>query len=184
MNIVKDYLTKLQETISELSVEQIEENINLIQSAHDNGKQVFLIGNGGSAAMASHFACDLQKGLKMASGKRLRAIALTDSIPIISAWANDTSYNNIFSEQLDSLADSGDLLIAISGSGNSPNIINAVEKANEMGLITVGWSGFDGGKLAKVVKHPLIINSDNMQRIEDVHVILAHVIFFSMVSKY
>jgi D-sedoheptulose 7-phosphate isomerase len=154
-----------------------------LKSAHSEGRQVFVLGNGGSAATASHVAEDLQKGVKECSGKRFKVISLTDSTPLICAWANDNGYDCIFAEQLDSFLEPGDVVIAISGSGNSPNVIKAVEKANQMGAITVGWSGFSGGKLAKVAQKSIVVASDNMQRIEDVHLILGHLVFTCMMSE-
>lgn len=183
MSYLSDYLKLLQQTIAALPVENIQDVVDTVRNAHADGRQLFLLGNGGSASTASHIACDLQKGLKQCSGKRFRASSLTDNVAIMTAWANDTDYQNIFAEQLDSLLEPGDVVIAISGSGNSPNVIKAVEKANEMGAITIGWSGFDGGKLAKVAQKPIVVQSDNMQRIEDVHTILGHVVFSCLMHE-
>ena len=110
-------------------------------------------------------------------------MSITDNVALMTAWANDTDYENIFAEQLDSLLQPGDVVIAISGSGNSPNVIKAVEKANEMGAITIGWSGFKGGELAQVAQKSIVVHSDNMQRIEDVHMILGHVVFACMMKE-
>ena len=182
-NIIDDYLIKLNETIKTLDTAAISKTLEAIKTARDTGKQVFVIGNGGSAATASHLATDLQKGLRLCTGKRLKAIALTDSIGLITAWGNDYSYDDIFSGQIESLADAGDVLIAISASGNSSNILKAVNTANELGLQTIGWSGYDGGKLASIVDIPVVVLNDNMQRIEDIHLIIAHVIFTCLISE-
>ena len=101
----------------------------------------------------------------------------------MTAWANDTDYADIFAQQLDSLLEPGDVVIAISGSGNSPNVIKAVEKANQIGAITIGWSGFNGGKLAQIVRKPIVVNSDNMQRIEDVHMIMGHLVLACLMKQ-
>jgi D-sedoheptulose 7-phosphate isomerase len=177
MSIIRDYLDTVAKTIIELPEDKIQDVVDTLSAAHAEGRQVILLGNGGSAATASHIACDFQKSLKECSGKRFRASAVTDNVALMTAWANDTAYENIFSEQLDSLLEPGDVVIAISGSGNSPNVIKAVEKANEMGAITIGWSGFEGGKLAKVAQKSIVVPSDNMQRIEDIHLVLGHLVF-------
>ena len=177
MTLIRDYLDQVAVAISGLPEDKIRDIVETLKSAHVEGRQVFLLGNGGSAANATHIAEDLQKGVKECTGKRFRVIALTDSVPLITAWANDTGYENIFAEQLESLAEPGDVVIAISGSGNSPNVLKAVEKANEMGVLTIGWSGFSGGKLAQIAKKSIVVGSDNMQRIEDAHLVLGHLIF-------
>lgn len=173
---VSTYLGTVSEIISGLPVEQINDIIQTIRRAYDEGKHVLLCGNGGSASTASHFACDLQKGVGSIGSRRFRALSLTDAMPIITAWANDTDYSNIFSEQVATWANPGDVLIAISGSGNSPNVIKAVETANALGMTTIGWAGMGGGKLAKIAQKSIVVPTDNMQQIEDVHVVLAHLI--------
>lgn len=183
MSMIQEYLELATKAIAELPAKKIQEMIDTLKTAHDNGRQVFLLGNGGSAATASHVAEDLQKGIKLCSGKRFKVMALTDSTPLICAWANDNGYDCIFSEQLDSFLEPGDIVIAISGSGNSPNVIKAVEKANEMGAITIGWSGFGGGKLARIAQQSIVANSDNMQRVEDVHMVLGHLVFTCLMKQ-
>ena len=183
MSIIKDYLNLVTKAISELPEEKIRDVIDTLKKAHADGRQVFLLGNGGSAANATHIAEDLQKGIKECSGKRFRVISLADSVPLITAWANDSDYEEIFAEQLDSLLEPNDVVIAISGSGNSANVIRAVEKANAMGAVTIGWSGFSGGKLARLARKSIVVNSDNMQRIEDVHLILGHLAFSCMMQE-
>lgn len=183
MSMIQEYLTLVNKALAELPEDKIQDMIDTLKAAHADGRQVFLLGNGGSAATASHVAEDLQKGIKECSGKRFKVMALTDSTPLICAWANDNGYDCIFAEQLDSFLEPGDVVIAISGSGNSPNVIKAVEKANTMGAITIGWSGFAGGKLAQVAQKSIVVNSDNMQRIEDVHMVLGHMIFSCMMKQ-
>jgi len=183
MSMIRDYLDSVSKALAELPEEKIQDAIETIKAAHADGRQVFVMGNGGSASTASHIACDFQKGLKEYSGKRFRCSSITDNVAVMTAWANDTDYENIFAEQLDSLLEPNDVVIAISGSGNSKNIIKAVEKANEMGAITLGWSGFDGGKLSRVARKPIVVNSDNMQRIEDVHLVLGHLVFHCLMRQ-
>jgi D-sedoheptulose 7-phosphate isomerase len=181
--MIREYLDLVAQALAELPEAKIQDVIDTLKAAHADGRQVILLGNGGSAATASHLACDLQKGLKEHTGKRLRASSVTDNVAVMTAWANDTSYENIFAEQLDSLLQPGDVVVAISGSGNSPNVIKAVQKANELGAITIGWSGFAGGKLAQVAQKSIVVNSDNMQRIEDVHMVLGHLIFSCLMKQ-
>lgn len=180
---INEYLTGLRDTLQTLDENTISKVIDALRTAAKERKQVFTVGNGGSAATASHLATDLQKGLRTCTGKRMKVISLADSIGLITAWGNDYGFDDIFSGQLESLADSGDLLIAISGSGNSRNVLNAVETARQMGLTTIGWSGFDGGKLAQMVDIPVVIDSTNMQRIEDIQLVLTHVIFYVLTNE-
>lgn len=183
MSNITDYLNLVSTAISELPEEKIRDVVDTLKQAHADGRRVFLLGNGGSAANATHIAEDLQKGIKECTGKRFKVTSLTESVPLITAWANDTSYEDIFAEQLDSALEPGDVVIAISGSGNSPNVLRAVEKANEMGAVTIGWSGFSGGKLAQLAQKSIVVASDNMQRVEDVHLILGHLIFACMMQE-
>ncbi len=178
MNFVENYLRELKETLDKLPFPQIEKIKDILLEAYRENRKVFIMGNGGSAATASHFACDLAKGTagKDDSRKRFKVIALTDSVPIITAWANDTAYENIFLEQLKNLLDAGDVVIAISGSGNSRNIIKAVEYANAQKALTIGLTGFRGGKLKGMVQECLIVPSHSMEQIEDVHLILEHIL--------
>jgi D-sedoheptulose 7-phosphate isomerase len=140
---------------------------------------MFLFGNGGSASLASHFACDLGKGTCMQGNdrKRLRAIALTDNIPTITAWANDSGFDDIFAEQLRNLVQRGDVAFAISCSGNSRNVLEALHVARTAGAITIGLGGFEGGRMKSMCDSCLIVPSDNMQIIEDLHLSIAHCIF-------
>ena len=145
MSIIRNYLDLVAKALSELPEDKIRDIIETLKAAHAGGRQVFILGNGGSASTASHIACDFQKGLKECTGKRFRVSSITDNMAVLTAWANDTDYENVFAEQIDSLLEPGDIVLAISGSGNSPNVIKAVEKANQMGAITIGWSGYAGG---------------------------------------
>ncbi|MDH7482315.1 MAG: SIS domain-containing protein [Armatimonadota bacterium] len=178
MDRVKNYLNDVAQLLIEAPTEDIRKIASLVMDAYLSGKQVFIMGNGGSAATASHLACDLQKGIGCLNpDKKFRVMALTDNVPIMTAWANDTDYSNIFAEQLATWVEPGDLVIGISGSGNSPNIIKGIEVAKEKGAITAGLSGFKGGKLAQVADHNVVVLSDNMQHIEDVHMVISHLIF-------
>lgn len=177
MDRVNGYLDAVTELLAQVSREDIHKVADLVVDAYKSGKQVFLMGNGGSAATASHVACDLQKGINCAGDKKFKVMSVTDNIPLIMAWANDYDYSDIFAEQIATFVQPGDLVIGISGSGNSPNVIKGIELANEKGAVTVGLCGFKGGKLAQTAHHSVVVASDNMQYIEDIHMILGHLIF-------
>lgn len=150
--------------------------IDLLLRAYRGDRQVFLVGNGGSAATASHFACDLAKGTRKPDRRPWRVIALTDNVPLLTAWANDVSYEEVFARQLDSLVNPEDVLVAISGSGNSPNVLNAVRVGRERGAATLGITGGSGGALASLVDLCITVPTQEMHFIEDAHLIVAHLI--------
>jgi D-sedoheptulose 7-phosphate isomerase len=177
MDFIGSYLNTVAGLLGEVPKDDIRAVADLVVDAYRSGRQVFLMGNGGSASLASHLACDLQKGVGGMGPQKFRVMAVTDSIPIMTAWANDSDYANIFAEQIATWVQPGDLVIAISGSGNSPNVIKGIETANGKGAVTVGLSGFKGGRLAQVAQHNIVVGSDDMQHIEDVHVVLSHLIF-------
>jgi len=176
MQEVKQYLNDISRLISDLPEGQVQELVDAVAEAYESGRQVFVLGNGGSAATASHLACDLQKGIGGIGPKRFKVMALTDNVAIMTAWANDTDYSEIFARQIETWANPGDLVIAISASGNSPNVIKAVETANSKGALTYGLAGFNGGRLAQTAKKCVIAPSDNMQLVEDAHTIIAHLV--------
>lgn len=136
---------------------------------------IFTCGNGGSASTASHLALDLQKAARGA-GRRTRALCLSDSIGLITAWANDSDFAQVFAEQLDVLAKRGDALLVISVSGSSPNLVRALETARERGLVTIGLLGKDGGAAAALCDHPVVVRSEDYGWVESVHVVLHHVV--------
>lgn len=169
------YLSEMRGTLSKLPIDKIERVVDLLRQARTQRKRVFLFGNGGSAATASHLACDLGKGTNAHGNPRLRAVALTDNVPLISAWANDSSYDDIFAQQLQEQVEPGDIAIGISGSGKSRNVLNAIKVARSAGAITVGLTGFDGGDLKGLVDHCIIVPDNSMDQIEDIHLLLGHV---------
>lgn len=182
-NLMKDYLSGVSDLLENTSEKDIRTVVDLLKQAYEEDRQVFLLGNGGSAATASHLACDFQKGIGGFYKKRFRVMAVTDSIPIITAWANDSEYSDVFARQVADFVNSGDLVIGISGSGNSPNVIKAMEMANEKGATTIGFAGYSGGRLAEVAKHSVIVRSENMQQIEDVHLVLGHLVFTCLMRE-
>jgi D-sedoheptulose 7-phosphate isomerase len=174
---VPSYLEELSTTIGKLPVQAIDRLAGMFLGAYEKGGTIFLFGNGGSASLASHMTCDLGKGTSSATGQRLRAVALTDNVALITAWANDTRYENIFAEQLENLLHPGDVAFAISASGNSPNVLAALNLARRMGAITAGITGFEGGQMKLLCDHCVVVPSDNMQIIEDLHLSIAHAVF-------
>ncbi len=172
----KDYLDRVCREIGNLDLGQIEAVSERIEDAYHAGRFVFIIGNGGSGANASHLSEDLAKcTLRDFEGqKRLKVLSLTDNTAGIMAWGNDEGYDRIFIEQLKNLASAGDLLLAISGSGNSPNILKAVQWSNDHGMTTVGITGFDGGKLQRLAHHNMHAPIDDMGIVESLHQIAFH----------
>ncbi len=173
---IHDYTTSLQDVLNQLPADDVLRSVDEIIEAGERGSAVFILGNGGSAATASHFACDLAKGTQRPGVRPFRVIALTDNVPLITAWGNDTAYDRIFAEQLRPLVQPGDLVVGISGSGNSPNVLEAMRVAREAGARTIGWTGFRGGKIKDLVDVCVIVPSDSMEQIEDVHLILEHAV--------
>ena len=150
--------------------------VPLLLRARTDGRTIFFFGNGGSASTASHFVVDIGKATIRGDGKRFRCVALVDNVESVTAWANDTEYSRVFSEQLRGLAQPGDVAIGISGSGNSPNVLEAMRTARALGLATVGLTGMGGGKLKGLVDVPLVVPSNSMQHIEDVHLLVCHLL--------
>jgi D-sedoheptulose 7-phosphate isomerase len=172
----KDYLDRVCREIQSLDLDQLEDVSRVIEEAYRDGRFVFVIGNGGSGANASHISEDLAKAtLRDFEGqKRLKVVSLTDNTAGIMAWGNDEGYDRIFIEQLKNLASPGDVLLAISGSGNSPNILRAVEWANSNGLTTVGITGFGGGKLKELNHLNMHAGIDDMGMVESLHMVAFH----------
>jgi D-sedoheptulose 7-phosphate isomerase len=174
---VNAYFANLSSTVGGLPFHAINEVVESLMCAYETSATIFLFGNGGSAALASHLACDLGKGTVNGSPKRFRALALTDSVPLMTAWANDSKYDNIFAEQLLNFVRPKDVAFAISASGNSPNVLNALEVARKAAAFTVGLTGFDGGQMRQLCDVCVVVPSDNMQIIEDLHLCVAHSLF-------
>lgn len=170
------YFSKVQEISAQIDMESVEKLVNVLFEAYKQGHRVFIFGNGGSAANASHFCEDLVKDTlaSIEDQKRIKAISLTDNVSCITAWANDEGYDRIFEQQLISLCEPGDVTIAISGSGNSSNVVRATEYAKAHGLFTVGMTGYNGGELRKMINLELHVPSFDMGLVESVHGIVIH----------
>jgi len=175
----KKIITDVLETLNE---HEINTFMDMIMKAYENDKFIYVIGNGGSAANASHLAQDLAKGTRHSKEqkKRIKALSLTDNTPFITAQGNDEGYDSIFEQQLRTFAASGDYLIAISGSGNSPNIINAIEWANNNEVKTIGITGYDGGKLRKMASHTVHVPLNEMCTAESIHSIIFHYVILEI----
>lgn len=175
-NFYKEYLNLLEEAIAGLDLEKVDSIVDMLQEAQEKAWKVFIFGNGGSAATASHFACDLAKIAAVPGKPPLRAVSLTDNVSMMTAIANDISYADIFVEQMSVLWNRGDIAIGISASGNSPNVLKAIEYARDHGGKTIGLSGFGGGKLAKIVNMSFTFPYRNYGVVEDLHLVLGHLI--------
>lgn len=176
MDPVDRYLKEVVEMVEALPRDGIWRVVRAIQETRDRNGQVFLMGNGGSAALASHMATDLAKTSMVPGVRRIRAISLTDNVPLMTAWANDASYEDVFVEQLANLLQPGDLVIAVSGSGNSPNVLRAVKAARANGARTIGFTGRPGGRLKNIVDISIVVPSRRIEQAEDAHLILDHAI--------
>ncbi|MFH1590439.1 MAG: SIS domain-containing protein [archaeon] len=179
-SFAQNYLDNLKAAIDGIDLDELAKVADAITTAYQGERQIFILGNGGSASTASHMACDLGKGTLMnrydTKEKRYRVIALTDNIPLMTAYANDLSYEDIFSQQLRNLVQKDDLVIAISASGNSPNVIKAVDVAQEAKAIVIGFSGFTGGKLLEKSDICLHVNQKHYGRVEDLHLVFDHLL--------
>ena len=170
---ITTYRKELNQCFDELDSKVLE---RIVSTMLHRGRTTYIIGNGGSASTASHMAIDFTKGTQIEKGHRLRVVSLTDNVAVLTAWANDTNYKDIFKKQLEVLAKRDDILIAISASGNSENILEAVHWANDQGLGTIGFIGFGGGKLKSLVDADITVSSQNYGVVEDFHLSLGHIL--------
>ena len=177
---ISDYLAETRAALDGLSVQEIRAFIEALEQAYRDGRQVLIIGNGGSAASATHLAVDLSKtvlGRPVNRGaKRFRALALTTDVSVLTAWANDFSFNDVFAEQIEALGQPGDLLVVITGSGNSANVVSGVETAKRRGLRTIGLLGFDGGRVKEMLDTHVLVQSTDYGHVEDMHLVLVHLV--------
>ena len=176
MERIQEYISHLQGVLDRLCLPDVRGSIDLVMQAYHADRQIFVIGNGGSASTASHIATDLGKGTSLPGVRRFRVISLTDNASTMTAWSNDVCYEDVFLEQLKNLVNPGDLVIAISASGNSENIIRAIRHAKDVGCKTIGWTGFGGGKLQQLTDVSVVVDSHEYGPVEDVHLILNHIL--------
>ncbi len=174
------YLAGTREVLAKLDTDLIDQIVEQVWQTHKDGGTVYLFGNGGSAALATHIACDLAKGTLAKGQRRMRAVSLNDNVALMTAWANDSNYAEIFAEQLHDVVQAGDLVLAISSSGNSPNVVRGLEVAREAGATCVALSGFKGGRVKDLCDLCLVVPSDSVQHIEDAHLGVTHAIFIAI----
>lgn len=184
MSIVQKYFTDLKSTIDLLDEVPIETAVSTLHNARLNEKQVFVMGNGGSASTATHFVCDLNKNTRADWLPHFRLVGLTDNMAIFAAYANDEGYENVFVKQLANFLRPGDVVVGISASGNSENVLRAVQYANATGKnTTIGLTGFSSGKLGPMVDIHMHVPSDNIEQVEDLHLVLAHLMTTALKNK-
>ncbi len=178
LDFSQQYKSKLLHALETVDLYAVSRAIEILAEARDNNRHIFTCGNGGSASTASHFVTDMVKGASFNKKTRFRIMALTDSMPTITAYSNDVSYDCVFAEQLKNFAQPGDVLIAISGSGNSPNVVCAMDYANSIGCQTIALTGRDGGKLGPMAKLQIRVAEPHMGRIEDGHMVVCHMLCY------
>ncbi|QOJ20064.1 MAG: SIS domain-containing protein [Gammaproteobacteria bacterium] len=177
------YLDKLQATLAALDRDQIDHAVGLVTAAWENGRQIITLGNGGSSLTALHFINDWNKSIYLSSGRSFRGRSLLDNVGLIMSYSNDISFEDMFVEQLKNIMEPGDLVLALSGSGNSENVIRAVQYANTHGAVTLGLCGYSGGKLKEIAQHHVWAAVNDMQISEDVHAIFGHIVMQALCCK-
>lgn len=177
---IERYCHTVSELLQQLPMADLTRIEEMLGACYRRGGTIFVAGNGGSAATASHFACDLVKGTRNDPSPRFRVIALTDNVPLMTAWANDSSYDDIFAEQLSALVRRGDVLVLISASGNSPNILEAASAAERAGAVIVALTGAGGGKVAELAKVTVRVPAETMEQVEDGHSVITHALCIAL----
>ena len=173
---VSNYVAELKRAMDLIPMDKLEQTIEILINAYETGHTVFIMGNGGSGATASHFVCDLNKSVHRGQSKRMRCICLNDNMPSILAYANDLSYDDIFVGQLENFLEKEDAVIVLSASGNSSNVLKAIQYAHQKSAHTVAFTGFKGGQAADRAKISIIIPANDVKKIEDIHLLLTHMI--------
>jgi D-sedoheptulose 7-phosphate isomerase len=177
------YRDELLRVLERLDLEEVDRFIGVLERALAAGSTVFVFGNGGSGATASHIACDMNKGVSYGKARRFKVICLNDNVPTMMAYANDVTYDDVFVEPLRNFLSPSDVVIGISGSGNSENVIRAIDYANEVGALTVGLSGYSGGKLKQKAKISVHVAANDMQMAEDVHLVVGHMAMQALCAR-
>ena len=175
---IRQYIEMEKQVLDYLAENDINKVMNVLEQARLSRKRIFICGNGGSASTASHLECDFNKGISYEQEVKYDIECLSDNVPMMMAIANDIGYNDIFVEPLKNKMKQGDLVIGISGSGNSENVVRAFEYANKIGADTIAFTGYSGGKLKEIAKYNIHVRIDNMQIVEDIHLILDHMMMF------
>ena len=183
MAYVRDYKKSLFTALNTVDLDRVEALIEVFRKAREDGRQIFVFGNGGSAATANHFACDIVKGASFGKEERFKIMSLSEQIPTLTAYSNDVGYASVFVEPLKNFARPGDVVMAISGSGNSENVIRAVKYANSIGCYTVGLSGITGGRLQPGVDLSVHVSDNHMGRVEDAHFFVCHMVCYSFMDR-
>lgn len=176
-NKVINYINSLKVSLDKVDVDEIVMVAEIFIYARDKGKTIYTMGNGGSGSTASHMVCDIIKGCSFGKEKKFKILCLNDNIPTLLAYSNDVSYDVVFEEQLKNLLDEGDVVLGISGSGNSKNVINAIQYANSKKAITIGFTGYDGGILKQISNYSVNAGISDMQISEDIHLITLHILY-------
>lgn len=182
MAFAKDYKQQLLAALETVDLDRVEALIDVFRRARDEDRQIFVFGNGGSAATANHFACDMVKGASYGERQRFRIMSLAEQVPTMTAYSNDVGYESVFVEPLKNFARPGDIVMAISGSGNSENVIRAINYANSIGCYTVGLSGISGGRLRPSVDLSVHVADDHMGRVEDAHFFVCHMVCYQFMD--
>ncbi|MFK7090821.1 SIS domain-containing protein [Chromobacterium violaceum] len=180
---VSNYLTAHAILAQQLNTDAFQKGIDMIKAAFDEGKKIITCGNGGSASTASHYITDWNKMVNLATGKKFRGVSLCDNVGLITAYGNDLAYSDVFAGQIDALMDEGDLLVAVSGSGNSPNVVKAIEASRKAGGKVLGIVGYDGGKMMPMCDHSVWVQSFDMQLCEDVHLMFGHMVMKTLCNN-
>lgn len=181
---IENYFKEHHNVLSILDENSIETAINVIRDAFKRGAKIVTCGNGGSASTASHYITDWSKFVNLKTGEKFRGFSLVDNVGLLSAYGNDVSYEDVFSGQCEAVLDEGDLLVAVSGSGNSPNIVKAIKTANKMGAVTLGILGYDGGSAMKESQCTFHVPSFDMQVCEDIHLMFGHLVMKSLCDMH
>lgn len=171
---IKKYYEEEIEAIKKIDPKEVSLAMNALVDCYESGGAIYVFGNGGSSATASHMVCDFNKGVSMKKTKKFNFICLSDNTPILTALANDISYDDVFAYQLEKILNPNDLVLAISGSGNSKNIINAIKVAKKQGVKVIGMTGYDGGLLYKMADYHLHAPINDMMKAEDIHMTFDH----------
>ena len=176
VDAITTYFSGIERMLQAISQPHLQHVLCLLKQAYFDRRRIFIMGNGGSAATASHFALDLAKNTIVPAAPRLKAISLTDHVPLITAWSNDAAYEHVFAEQLANMIEPGDVAIGISTSGNSPNVINALRLTKQLGGVTIGLLGAEGGMIKDIVDAYVLASGWNIEQEEDAHMIMVHII--------